>query len=112
MVNDVAALPQTGLQVTPTRSIQDFGDTHIHVTPTFMTPASPDNLDILTRPTTYLTWEVKSVDGKSHAISLHDSPSSALAVNVPVNEVTSQRKTARHDARLLQKLLASYLCLR
>ena len=91
---NVPALPQTGLQVTPTRSIYDFDDGHVHITLTFMTPALPDDLDVLTRPATYLTWAVKSSDGKNHSVSLYDSTSSVLAVNVPENAVTWARETA------------------
>ncbi len=76
----LAAFPQVGLQVTPTRSIYDFDNGHVHVTLTFMTPALPDNLDVLTRPVTYQTWAVHAVDGKSHNVELYDSVSSALAV--------------------------------
>jgi Domain of unknown function (DUF4965)/Domain of unknown function (DUF5127)/Domain of unknown function (DUF1793)/Domain of unknown function (DUF4964) len=97
MGNDPADLPaflQTALRVTPTRSIYDYDDSHVHVTLTFMTPALPDNLDILTRPATYLTWAVKSVDGKNHDVSIYDSTSSALAVNAPENAVTWGRETA------------------
>jgi hypothetical protein len=96
MGNDPAglpALPQTALQVTPTRSIYEFDDTHVHVTLTFMTPLLPDDLDVLSRPATYLTWAVKSVDGKSHTVSLYDSTSSALTVNVQDTAVTWQRET-------------------
>jgi len=91
---DVPALPQTALQITPTRSIYEFDDGHVHVKLTFMTPVLPDNLDVLTRPLTYLTWAVKSVDGANHSVSLYDSTSSALAVNAPENAVTWQRETA------------------
>ncbi len=91
---NVPALPQTGLTVLPTRSIYEFADGHVHVTLTFMTPVLPDNIDVLTRPATYLTWDVKSVDGQAHTISIYDSTSSALAVNVPENAVTWQRETA------------------
>src|SRR4051812_19031131 len=45
---DAPAFPQTGVQVTPTRSVYDFDDGHVHVTMTFMTPALPSNLDVLT----------------------------------------------------------------
>ena len=61
---DVPALPQVGLQVLPTRTIYDFDDGQVHVTLTFMTPALPDDLDVLARPLTYLTWDVRSVDGE------------------------------------------------
>ena len=60
------ALPQVGVRVLPTRSIYDFDDGHVHVTLTFMTPALPEDLDVLARPLTYLTWDVRSVDGAEH----------------------------------------------
>lgn len=51
----VPAFPQVDLQVTPTRSIYDFDDGHIHVTLTFMTAALPHDLEMLARPLSYLT---------------------------------------------------------
>jgi hypothetical protein len=87
------AFPQVGLQVTPTRSIYDFEDTHVHVKLTFMNPALPDRLDVLARPLTYLTWTVKSRDGQAHDVSIYDSTSSALAVNLSPQSVTWSRKT-------------------
>ena len=60
---DVPAMKQVGVQVFPTRTVYDFDDGHVHVTLTFMTPALPEDLDVLARPLTYLTWEVRSVDG-------------------------------------------------
>src|SRR5271156_6183786 len=46
---NVPALPQVGLEVTPTRSIYEFEDSKIHVTLTFMTAALPHDLDVLSR---------------------------------------------------------------
>ncbi len=51
-----------------------------------MTPALPQNLDILARPLTYLTWEVRSLDRAGHDISIYDSTSGLLSVNTPINE--------------------------
>jgi hypothetical protein len=78
---ELPAFPQVGLQVLPTRSIYDFQDGHIHVQLTFMTPALPEDLEVLARPLTYLTWEVQSVDGALHEIAIYDSTSALLAVN-------------------------------
>lgn len=88
----VPALPQVGLKVLPTRSIYDFDNGHIHVTLTFMTAALPTDLNVLARPLSYLTWDVRSVDGGTHSVSLYDSVSSALAVNTPNQEVTWARE--------------------
>ena len=73
------AFPQTGLQVTPTRTIYDFDNGHVHVTMTFTTPVLPNNLDALSRPITYLSWDVHAVDGKSHNVQVYASVGSELA---------------------------------
>ncbi len=90
----VLALPQTGLQVTPTRSIYEFENAKIHVTLTFMTPALPDDLDAFALPLSYLTWQVRSVDGQEHAVSIYDSTSSQLAVNKTNEKVQWFREAA------------------
>jgi hypothetical protein len=90
---DVPPLLQVGLQVTPTRSIYDFDDGHVHVTLTFMTPALPGDLDVLARPLTYLTWTVRSTDGANHGVAIYDSTSSLLAVNNADQKVEWSRET-------------------
>ena len=84
---DIPPMPQLGLVVFPTRTIYTFGDAHLLVTMTFMTPSLPNDLDILTRPVTYISWSVRSRDGQSHTVSLYDSASSELAVNTPDEKV-------------------------
>ena len=97
MGNDPAGvppLPQTGLTVTPTRSVYEFENPRIHVTLTFMTPALPQDLDALSLPLSFLSWQVRSVDGKSHAVSIYDSTSSQLAVNRTNEKVDWAREAA------------------
>ncbi|HLX61162.1 MAG TPA: DUF4965 domain-containing protein [Planctomycetota bacterium] len=90
---DVPALPQTGVQVTPTRSIYSFENPQVHVTLTFTTPSLPDDIDVLARPMTYLVWQVKSIDGAQHAVSIFDSTSALLSVNTPTQKVVWARET-------------------
>ena len=102
--------PQTGMRVLPTRSIYDFEDTGVHVTLTFMTPSLPTDIDVLSRPITYLTWDVRSVDGRSHDISLYDSISGLMAVNEPKEVVTWSQEamgplTAQKIGTVTQKQL-------
>src|ERR1039458_6006094 len=54
---DVPVLPQTSLEVLPTRTIYSFEGEGVRLTLTFMTAALPDDLDLLSRPVTYLTWK-------------------------------------------------------
>ena len=78
---DVPPLPQLSRAIWPTRTIYDFEGSGVHLTATFFTPALPQDLDVLSRPLTYLTWSVRSVDGKPHAVRLSVSASAQLAVD-------------------------------
>src|SRR6185503_2537689 len=75
------ALPQTKVEVLPPRTSYLFQSAEVSVSLTFLTPALPADLDLLSRPLTYLTWEARSLDGKPHAVSLYFEASSELAVN-------------------------------
>ncbi len=88
------AFNQISLQVLPTRSIYEFEDAGVHVTLTFMTAALPSDLSVFSRPLSYLTWDVHSVDGATHQVSIYDSTSSRLAVNEPGEPVTWSRVAA------------------
>ncbi len=90
----VPALPQTGLEVTPTRTIYQFEDARVRVTLTFLTPALPDDLEVLSRPVTYLTWSARSADGAAHEVSIYASASSELAVNTTDEKVVWAREKA------------------
>jgi hypothetical protein len=87
-------LPQVGLKVLPTRTIYEFENAQVHVRLTFMTPALPEHLELLARPLTYLTWEVRSVDGAGHAVSIYASASALLSVNDPGEPVMCSRERA------------------
>ena len=91
---NVPPLPQVALTVTPTRSIYEFGNAQVHVTLTFMTPALPDDLDALALPLSFLTWQVRSVDGKNHGVEIYDSTSSQLTVNKRNESVEWAREKA------------------
>ena len=78
---DVPALPQTGLEVLPTRTIYTFEGEGVRLTLTFMTAALPDDLMIYSRPVTYLTWTAQATDGKEHEVALYFDASAEIAVN-------------------------------
>ncbi len=82
------ALPQTDLQVLPTRTIYTFAGAGVEVTLTFMTAALPQDIDLLSRPVTYVTWAVKSSDGEKHATSVYLDASSDITVNEPNQAVS------------------------
>jgi hypothetical protein len=91
---NLPALPQVEVRVTPTRSIYTFENSQVRVTLTFMTPALPQDLDALAFPGSYLTWSVCSTDGQEHAVSLYESTSALLTVNHPNEKVTLEQGKA------------------
>lgn len=87
----IPAMHQTGLKVLPTSTICQFDAPGISVALTFLTPALPEDLDILSRPVTYLVWEVRSIDGQNHGVRLYFQSSAQLAVNSPDQQVIWSR---------------------
>src|SRR5579875_704548 len=109
---DVPPLPQTSLEVLPTRTIYTFEGAGIHLTLTFTTPALPEDVAILSRPVTYLTWETRSSDDKSHEVAVYFDSSMLPAVNTPDQKVvwSSEKmgslvvlKAGSKDQPILQK---------
>ncbi|HUC85649.1 MAG TPA: DUF5127 domain-containing protein [Candidatus Acidoferrales bacterium] len=92
--SDLPPLPQVELTVTPTRTIYEFEGAGIHVSLAFMTPALPNDLDAFSLPLSFLTWQVRSVDGKNHDLELYDSTSSELVVNHTKEQVEWSRERA------------------
>jgi hypothetical protein len=86
-------LPQTGVKVGATRTIYTFTGAGTSVRLTFTTPSLPDKLDVFARPTTYLTYDVRATDGKSHSTAVYFGASGILTVNVPSQEVVAGRQT-------------------
>ena len=72
---------RAGLQVLPTRTIYDFEASGVHLTLTFLTPMLPSDLDLMSWPVTYLSWKVRSVDGKEHQVSIEYDNTAQLVVN-------------------------------
>jgi hypothetical protein len=83
----VPALPQTNLEVLPTRTIYTFEGAGVRLALTFMSPALPDDLDVMSRPVTYLTWDSKPTDNKKHSIECYFDAAREIAVNQPNQEV-------------------------
>jgi len=84
------ALPQTGLEVTPTRTICSFEGQGVRVKLTFMTPALPGELDVCSRPLSYVTYTIDSTDGRTHRVSAELLVSAELAVNQASEDVVVQ----------------------
>lgn len=78
---------QVALQVLPTRTIYDFEAAGVDIRLTFMTPLLPDDLEVFSRPVTYLTWNVRALDSKQHKVSISYSNPADLVVDSPEEKV-------------------------
>jgi hypothetical protein len=85
------AMAQTLVEVLPTRTIYEFSGAGVKVGLTFLTPALPDDLEVLSRPLTYVDWTVSSSDGKEHEAAVYFDAASDLVVNTPDQPVWSAR---------------------
>jgi hypothetical protein len=86
MPRSAPAMQQTSLKVTPTRTIYTLQAAQVTLTVTFFTPAFPKDLDLLSRPVTYLSFAVTS-EG-AHDVTLLVDADPLIAVNTRDEEVT------------------------
>lgn len=85
------AMKQTRVVVAPTRTVYTFEAADVRLTVTFLTPALPDNLDVLSRPITYLTLSAQATDGRPHAVKAYFDASAEIAVNTADQPVVWSR---------------------
>ena len=92
---DVPALEQTGLEVLPTRTIYHFQGAGVRLVLTFTTPMLPDDLDVLSRPVTHVTFEAwpSDADLRPRRVSAMLLAGGDLAVNEPGQAVVARRET-------------------
>jgi hypothetical protein len=89
----VAAMEQVSLEVTPTHTVYQFKADQIVLTVNFFTPAFSKDLDVLSRPVTYLTLSATGEGGHEVLILIDVDP--VIAVNTPDEDVTWGRSRAR-----------------
>ena len=84
----VEPMKQISLKVLPTNTEYQFGGAGIRLSMSFTSPLLVKDIDILSRPVTYITWKVESTDNKTHDIQLYFDCGSELAVNNTEQMVT------------------------
>jgi hypothetical protein len=88
---NIEAMTQTSVEVLPLHSIYHFAAGGIQMSVTFFTPLFPKELDVMSRPVTYLTWSAKAVDGKQHQVDLFLDVDPLISVNDAAQPVTWSR---------------------
>jgi hypothetical protein len=89
---EVPAMEQTSLEVTPTHTNYQFQAGGVSLTVSFFTPAFPKDLDVLSRPVTYLT--ISATGQGEHDLSILIDVDPVIAVNSSDEPVTWGRSRA------------------
>jgi hypothetical protein len=86
---DVPAMEQTGLEITATHTVYTFRAGQVTLTANFFTPSLPKDLEVLSRPVTYLTLTAQGED--EHDVTAMVDVDPGIAVNAPDQPVTWSR---------------------
>lgn len=89
--DSIPAMQQTASTIMPTHTRYEFRQAGIALELTFFTPAILSDLDLLSRPVTYLTWSIKATDGAQHQVSVLLDVDPVIAVNDRSEKVMSTR---------------------
>jgi len=87
----IPAMEQSSTAISPTHTRYEFRQSGVELEFTFFTPAITSDLDLLSRPVTYLTWRVSSTDGAGHRVSVLLDVDPLIAVNDRSEQVVSFR---------------------
>jgi len=87
----IPAMQQTAHSVTPTHTIYEFRQSGINLRLVFFTPAILSDLEVLSRPVTYLTWTAESTDATPHQVAVLLDVDPVIAVNERSQQVNSFR---------------------
>ena len=85
---------QVALEVHATRTVYRFDAGPIELEVEFVSPLLLDDLDLLSRPATYVWFRTRSLDGAAHDVRVYLDMTSQWAVNVPHQKVVWNRREA------------------
>jgi hypothetical protein len=89
---EIPAMRQTRHEITATHTRYAFEQGGVKLELTFFTPAIQSDLDLLSRPVTYLTWSASATDGGSHPVAVLLDVDPLIAVNDRSEKVVSFRQ--------------------
>ena len=76
--------------VQPTRTIYGFTCGPVSLELTFMAPLIMDNLELVSRPVNYISYDVKANDGKKHDVKIYFEASPLWAVDYPSQKTETE----------------------
>jgi hypothetical protein len=88
---NMPVLQQAGVDVFPTRTVYRFSGAGVRLDLTFLTPVLPNDLELVSRPVTYVVFGAASDDGRAHDVTAYLDASSELVVNTADQPVAWSR---------------------
>ncbi|CAG7608957.1 hypothetical protein PAESOLCIP111_01116 [Paenibacillus solanacearum] len=86
-------MEQTGLRVLPLSSIYTFEAGGVRLEVDFTTPLLPGELDVLSRPASYITVRANSIDERLHSVRIYFDATAEWCVDTPDQQVEWGRLT-------------------
>lgn len=80
---------QKKVEITATQTNYEFDCGPVFLAVNFLSPLLMDDLDIYSRPITYINFTVFAKDGKPHAVKLYFNSPAAIAQNGPAQQTTT-----------------------
>ncbi len=88
---DLSRAVQKSIEVKATQTEYTFTCGGVDLSLTFSSPLIMNNLDLLSRPVSYITMKVKANDGKEHDARLYVGVSTGLSVNTVSQTVVAEK---------------------
>ena len=82
---------QKSVDINATQTIYHFKCGKADLQLTFTSPLLMSNLEVLSRPVSYISYKIKSNDGKPHRVKVYFGASTTIAVNHPTQQVSTQK---------------------
>jgi len=97
---NILVADQTNVDMNATQTIYNFTCGKVDLTLTFTSPLLLNDLNLLSRPISYISYKVKANDGKVHNVQVYFGASTDIAVNTSMQPVTTQKYTSNNLAIL------------
>lgn len=93
-LKQIAVAGQKQLKVTATQTSYEFKAGGIDLSLTFTSPLLMDDLNLISRPISYISYQVKSNDKKAHQVDVLFNAATSIAVNTMGQRVKVEKATA------------------
>jgi hypothetical protein len=91
LLANILPAQQKSVDVKATQTVYTFTCGTVDLALTFTSPLLMNDLDLMSRPVSYVSFKVRSNDNKTHDTQIYFGASTAIAVNEPVQNVTAQK---------------------